>query len=84
LVSKAANQRHHARVRAAERYGLVYDRDLRARLRRMVTGQQTEIVERQSKRVSVREAVLDGGLVVRFVWDRETREVVTFLDRDSP
>ncbi len=83
--SKAVTARRHATLRAAERYGLVYDRDLRAQLLAAIRHGDSIVVERQSNRVRVHDISFDGR-TVRVVYDRERREIVTFLpgrDLDS-
>lgn len=76
--TKARAQRQHAKRRAAERYGI----ELTARRRREIIAgihsHKYQFVERQSHRISV--FLVDG---VRVVYDRQRKELVTFLPPDT-
>lgn len=77
-LSKALSARRHAMQRARERYGLVYDRDLRAQLIGIIRRGEATMVERQSNRVRVFDLPFEGR-TVRVVYDKERGEIVTFL-----
>jgi hypothetical protein len=71
-------EQRHAMQRARERYGLVYDNQLRTRLLGMIRNGQTFNSQRQSHRVTLHDLNLDG-VVVRVAYDRKHGEIVTFL-----
>jgi hypothetical protein len=76
--SKAVCQQLHARRRALERYGIGFNKAMRRQMLEMIERHQTTLLSKQSARVSLREAVLEGRQV-RFVYDRKRKRVVTFL-----
>ena len=76
--TKKQNQRFHARNRAMERYGISYNAQVRKILLEMISNNKTTVIERQSLRLSIREATL-SDVLVRFVYDNIRKEIVTFL-----
>jgi hypothetical protein len=77
-ISKETMEQRHAMQRARERYDLVYDAELRARLLNMIRTGQSLGSKRQSHRVTLHDLELDGVLV-RVAYDRKRGEIVTFL-----
>lgn len=78
MSGKQRAQRRHARGRALERYGLEFGPATRdAVLRAIQTGRSTHVAK-QSHRVSVHDVDVEGA-TVRVVYDRQRKEVVTFL-----
>lgn len=73
--------RVHARRRARERYGLEFGPTTESEVLRVIQSSRSRLIERQSNRVSVHEVTLGDGLVVRVVYDRKRKQVVTFLPR---
>lgn len=82
-MSKARAQTRHARVRALQRYGIELGPAGRAEIIRAIQGGRSTVVERQSRRVTVHDVELEGG-VVRVVYDRQRKTLVTFLPSDEP
>lgn len=80
--TKKQNQRFHARKRAMERYGISYNKDILSQIISMIANNETKLLEKKSLRLSIREAML-GNKCIRFVYDRERKEIVTFLPSDS-
>jgi hypothetical protein len=84
--NKSESQVVHALRRAAERYGLELNestyRELVNRIRKpgRKGNKPAILVERQSLRVSVWDIDLDGKMV-RVVYDRTRKNIVTFLPR---
>lgn len=77
--SKEDTVRRHARERGRERYGVEMGSNLEAFIVRQITSGRSRPVERQSLRVSVHDVTLEDGQVVRVVYDKERRQIVTFL-----
>jgi hypothetical protein len=78
MGSKAKAQRRHARRRAYERFLVEWsERDLDAIVRIIQRG-DSELIERQSLRVSKRRVTYDG-LTVVVVYDRLRKTIVTVL-----
>lgn len=75
-------QRVHAKRRAAQRYDLVLSRELRLKLLNMVWSGAAKTISHQSHRLVVKEADLEGT-TVRFVYDRNRKNIVTFLHTDE-
>jgi hypothetical protein len=82
-TTKKAAQRDHARRRARERYGVDVPAALRDTLLAMIRKGQCTLVEKQSNRVSVFDIKHDGA-TYRVVYDRNTKELATFLPHDVP
>jgi len=82
LMRKQKAQRIHARRRAAERYGITLDSELRNALIAEIQRGVTTIMFRQSLRVSIHRVDLDGR-VYRVVYDKRRKELVTFLPLDG-
>lgn len=76
--TKKQNQRFHARIRAEERYGITYNKYVRAQILKLIADGKTIIIKKQSNRLSIREVTLEEKQIV-FVYDKERKEVVTFL-----
>jgi hypothetical protein len=79
-MSKAKAQRKHARVRAMERYGMEVGPATRRRIIAAIQGGSSFVVRKQSLRVTVHDVDLDETRV-RVVYDRQRKELVTFLPR---
>lgn len=77
--SKEDTVRRHARERGRERYGVEMGADLERFIIGRITSGRSTPVERQSLRVSVHDVTLDDGQHVRVVYDKERRQIVTFL-----
>lgn len=77
---KAKAQRRHARVRAMERYGMELGPATRGRIIDAIRTGRSSMVERQTLRVSVHDVTIDER-IVRVVYDRRRKEIVTFLPR---
>lgn len=78
MKGKRRAQQRHARVRAQERYGLEFGPATREAVLRAIQTGRSEHVAKQSHRVSVHDVEVDGA-TVRVVYDRQRKEVVTFL-----
>lgn len=77
---KKALQRH-SRLRAAERYDLFIDRDLRGKIVRSIQKHgpyPVKFVRKQSNRVTVWDVTLEDK-TVRAVYDKNRHEIVTVL-----
>lgn len=70
----------HAHNRAAERYNVHYDAATRARIVDAIQNGRSTFVERGRGQRVVHDVTL-GTKVVRVLWDRRLREIVTFLPR---
>jgi hypothetical protein len=82
-VRKAEAQRRHARSRAFERYGLEIGADSHSRIVEAIQQGRSRHVETQSLRVVIHDVDLDG-LTVRVVYDRQRKQIATFLPRPNP
>lgn len=76
--SKKQNQRFHARNRAQERYGIVYNKFLRKEILGLIANNKATLVSKPSLRVRIYELTL-ANQRVRLVYDKTRKEVVTFL-----
>jgi len=79
LKSKA--QRIHAKRRCAQRYGVPLSDQLQDELIGKIQSGQATIVHKQSHRVSIFD-VAHGDRTLRVVYDRNTKQLVTFLPPD--
>lgn len=79
--AKEDTVRRHARERGRERYGIEMGPAVEDEIVRKIAGGKSICVERQSLRVSVHDVPLEG-LTVRVVYDKQRRQVVTFLPRE--
>jgi hypothetical protein len=61
-----------------ERYGLELTADMRRQILAAIRGGKARFISRNSIRSSVHDVTL-GGKTFRVVYDRERREIVTFL-----
>lgn len=76
--NKRRAQYHHAQQRALERYGIALRQsDLDAIVRLIIKG-ESQLVERQSLRVSVHDVSWDGQ-TIRVVYDKQRRSIATVL-----
>lgn len=81
-MKKKTCQNSHARRRALERFGLNMGPVRHAKLVRDVQSGAARFVERQSNRVTVWDADLDGH-TVRIIYDGSRKQIVTFLFTDG-
>ena len=79
---KAKDLRIHANKRLRQRHGMPLCNKLRNTLIKAVQDDEAVFVERQSNRVTVWEYTVDGELL-RFVYDKKRKEIVTFLPHDA-
>lgn len=77
-MSKAKAQRRHARARALERYGVEVGPDTLRRIIADIQGGRSVVVQKQSLRVTVHDVEVDGTRM-RVVYDRQRKELATFL-----
>lgn len=82
-TSKAKAQRHHAKRRAFERYGLQLNRAAYQALVAQIHSGQSVCVERQSLRIAVHRVVYEQQ-VYHVVYDRVRKTIVTFLPKEYP
>lgn len=81
--TKAEAQAIHARKRARERHGVELGADSLRKIVDVIQSSRSRLVERQSLRVSVHDVDLDGA-TYRVVYDRNRKQVVTFLPPGDP
>jgi hypothetical protein len=81
-LKKAVAQRLHAYGRALLRYDIELTDELHKRLIRAVQNGRSTPIEKQSLRLSVHEYNLDGKMI-RFVYDKQRKQIVTFLHIDE-
>lgn len=74
--SKSSSQRHHAKRRAEERFGLAPS-DVK-RIGQMIRAGKTSPLWRKSNRVTIHRVSLDD-VVVNAVYDSKRKRVVTLL-----
>jgi len=77
---KQLSQRRHARHRAHERYGIDVVPGVRKEIIAKIRSGRSQPVETQSLRISVHDVEINGQ-IVRVVYDRQRKELVTFLPR---
>jgi hypothetical protein len=82
MTSKKTNQRNHARKRAGERYELGFRKDERKYFVREIQGGRAVFLEKSSHRVS-KFAVKYEGEWYPVVYDKNRKEIITFLPPDS-
>lgn len=83
-VSKHLAQTLHAQRRFAERTNLPLTRELRRKLVSMIHEQKNvRFVERQSNRITVWEAEVEGQFI-HIVYDKERKNIVTVLPLGLP
>ena len=94
MIGKKKGERFHARQRLFERYGLKYSQNIRDKLRCSVVSGGAFFIKKQSNRVKIWESLYRvqrcdtddeskvGMLVIlRFAYDKERKEIITFLPR---
>ena len=75
-IDKKLTERWHGQVRLAERFGFTAD-DL-PKIRKQIRNGESELVKRQSNRVTHHRVFLHGVKMIA-VWDKKRREIITFL-----
>jgi hypothetical protein len=88
--SKASAQYLHAKRRAAERYGVILDKDMYQQLCRDIQENRGECLGKQSNRLTVWRinviATTDFGdqvpTTAEVVYDKQRHRIVTFLPRE--
>lgn len=81
-MSKAKNQRIHAKRRAEQRFGLTLSRaDLNELVRQIQRG-EAEFLARESNRVS-RFRVRVRGASAEVIYDKQRKNIVTFFPPDT-
>ena len=78
-LTKSQAERRHARRRAQERYGLEFNGTMNKAIIAQIQSGKATFVEKQSHRVSVWDVQIEDGALARIVYDRERKQVVTFL-----
>ncbi len=78
MNSKKKAQRRHAGRRAAERYGMKWNREKNAQVRSQIKRGTAVLVERQSLRVGIYLVEIDGQQV-KVAWDKNRAEVASVL-----
>ena len=81
-MCKAKSQRIHAKKRAAERFGIELEDSAINRIITDIQSNRTEFLCKESNRISVHLIDLAGKLV-RCVYDKERKEIVTFMPFNS-
>mgnify|MGYP006189081269 CR=1 FL=1 len=81
-MTKKRQQRRHAQKRALQRYGIDLTKSTRDALIKRIQSGDYEFCEKQSNRVTHFVMKLDGELV-RLVYDKLRREIVTFLPSET-
>jgi len=79
MPSKKKSERLHARRRARERYGIEVGNHTRRKIIQAIQGGRSKAVRRTSTNKTVHDVTLDDGFTVRVVYDKERKEIVTFL-----
>jgi len=80
--TKEKTLRQHARRRASERYGLSLTDKLHAQIVKQIQTSKSKLIEKQSNRISIHDVTI-GEDLVRVVYDRERKLIVTFLYKDE-
>lgn len=78
MPSKAKNQMQHAKRRFRQRLGIELTPALNKALLAQIQDGVAELVEHQSRRVSVFKTTIEGQQV-RLVYDKNTKVIVTLL-----
>jgi hypothetical protein len=79
--TKSKSLEIHARKRLMERYGLKYSKTLVDALLNQVHNGKAVFLKKQSLRVTIWDA-LYGEIMIRFVYDKKRKAIVTFLSQD--
>lgn len=82
-VNKTKSQRLHAKRRALERYGISLNRKRYREIVADIQAGRGEFIERRSHRISVWKVKIAGELV-RVVYDKIRKTIVTVLPREDP
>jgi hypothetical protein len=77
-LTKSQAERQHAKRRARERYGIAFNSQMNKNLIAQIQRGEARLVRRQSQRVSVWDVEIAGG-PARVVYDRDRKQIVTFL-----
>jgi hypothetical protein len=75
---KRKNERHHAKERFLERYGIILSRPVRLALINDIQAGKYPMIEKQSNRVHVFEVILNERMMY-VVYDKNRKEIVTVL-----
>lgn len=78
----SAAERHHTKLRLAERYGLSVSADDIFRISKRIAHGQATLIARQGKDVAHWWLTHDGQ-AIRFVFDRRRRCILTALPRED-
>jgi hypothetical protein len=82
-MNKKACQFHHARRRAAHRFGINLSPKTHDQLIQDIQTGKALFVEKQSNRISVWDLKYDNQ-ILRLVYDRQRKQIVTILYHDYP
>lgn len=82
-MNKKRSEREHAKRRALERYDLTFTKAIRYALLDKIKRSEGTFLFRQSRRISIWE-VEHENKKYRIVYDRNRKEIVTFLPLESP
>lgn len=82
-ITKSTAQRLHAKRRAKQRYGLELKREDLAAIARQIQSGHSTCVAKQSVRVTIHRLEWQGTYF-EVVYDRERKNVVTFLPLEPP
>ena len=80
--NKLEAERIHCKMRFMERYGIEFSRNMRREFERLIQSFQTNLIRKQSNRVSIHD-ILYEGRVFRVVYDRNRKTVVTVLPEEQ-
>lgn len=80
--SKKAGQKRHARKRALQRHEINLSQEDFAKIKTLVNSGKSELLERQSHRISIRKITLNNEDYV-IIYDHNRQTVVTFLPKDN-
>ena len=80
-VSKHKTIKKHAKERAGERFGIIFDQKTHDEVIKIIQDGKAKFVERQSNRITLFDVFIDGK-ECRVVYDKERKTIVTFLNKD--
>lgn len=80
--SKAKGLRRHAKRRAYERYGIVIGNSRLEKVVKAIQRNKGKFIQRYSNRVTEWEVTLEEE-VCRVLYDKERKQIITFLPSES-
>lgn len=80
-ASKHKTIKRHAKMRASERFGINFSKQIHDEVIKTIQDGKAKFVEKQSNRITLFDVLVEGK-ECRVVYDKERKTIVTFLNKD--